>query len=55
MVGKTYVAIVNLPPRPMMGIDSSGVLISPVHHEEGAEKLHPLILDPHTPAGEKMY
>ena len=55
LVGKTCVAIVNLPPRPMMGIDSCGMLLSAVHHEEGAEKLHLLMLDPHIPAGAKMY
>ena len=55
LVGKTCVAIVNLPPRPMMGIDSCGMLISAVHHEEGAEKLHLLMLDPHIPAGAKLY
>ena len=55
LVGKTCVAIVNLPPRPMMGIDSCGMLISAVHHEEGVEKLHLLMLDPHIPAGAKMY
>ena len=55
LVGKTCVAIVNLPPRPMMGIDSCGMLISAVHHEEGMEKLHLLMLDPHIPAGAKMY
>ena len=55
LVGKTCVAIVNLPPRPMMGIDSCGMLISAVHHEEGAEKLHLLMLDPHIPVGAKMY
>ena len=55
LVGKTCVAITNLPPRPMMGIDSCGMLISAVHHEEGAEKLHLLMLDPHIPAGAKMY
>ena len=55
LVGKTCVAIVNLPPRPMMGIDSCGMLISAVHHEEGAEKLHLLMLDNHIPAGAKMY
>ena len=54
LVGKTCVAITNLPPRPMMGIDSCGMLISAVHHEEGAEKLHLLMLDPHIP-GAKMY
>ena len=55
LVGKTCVAIVNLPPRPMMGIDSCGMLISAVHHEEGVEKLHLLMLDPHIPAGAKLY
>ena len=55
LVGKTCVAIVNLPPRPMMGIDSCGMLISAVHHEEGVEKLHLLMLDAHIPAGAKMY
>ena len=55
LVGKTCVAITNLPPRPMMGIDSCGMLISAVHHEEGAEKLHLLMLDPYIPAGAKMY
>ena len=55
LVGKTCIAIVNLPPRPMMGIDSCGMLISAVHHEEGAEKLHLLMVDPHIPAGAKLY
>ena len=55
LVGKTCVAITNLPPRPMMGIDSCGMPISAVHHEEGAEKLHLLMLDPHIPAGAKLY
>ena len=55
LVGKTCVAITNLPPRPMMGIDSCGRLISAVHHEEGVEKLHLLMLDAHIPAGAKMY
>ena len=55
LVGKTCIAITNLPPRPMMGIDSCGMLISAVHHEEGVEKLHLLMLDPHIPAGAKMY
>ena len=55
LIGKTLVAIVNLPPRAMMGIESCGMLISAVHHEEGAEKLHLLMLDPHIPAGAKMY
>lgn len=55
LVGKTCVAITNLPPRPMMGIDSCGMLISAVHHEDGEEKLHLLMLDNHIPAGAKMY
>ena len=55
LVGKTLLAITNLPPRPMMGIESCGMLISAVHHEEGEEKLHLLMLDPHIPAGTKMY
>ena len=55
LVGKTCIAITNLPPRPMMGIDSCGMLISAVHHEEGAEKLHLLMVDPHIPAGAKLY
>ena len=55
LVGKTCIAITNLPPRSMMGIDSCGMLISAVHHEEGAEKLHLLMVDPHIPAGAKLY
>ena len=55
LVGKTCVAITNLPPRPMMGIASEGMLISAVHHENGEEKLHLLMLDPHIPSGAKMY
>ena len=55
MVGKTCIAITNLPPRPMMGIDSCGMLISAVHHENGEEKLHLLMVDPHIPAGAKLY
>ena len=55
LVGKTCIAITNLPPRPMMGIDSCGMLISAVHHEEGAERLHLLMVDPHIPAGAKLY
>ncbi|MCI6435454.1 MAG: lysine--tRNA ligase, partial [Clostridiales bacterium] len=55
LVGKTCVAITNLPPRPMMGIESCGMLISAVHHEEGEEKLHLLMLDSHIPAGAKLY
>ena len=55
LVGKTCIAIVNLPPRAMMGIDSCGMLISAVHHEEGQEKLHLLMVDDHIPAGAKLY
>ena len=55
LVGKTLLAIINLPPRPMMGIDSCGMLISAVHHENGEEKLHLIMLDNHIPAGAKMY
>lgn len=55
LVGKTLLAITNLPPRPMMGIESCGMLISAVHTEEGEEKLHLLMLDNHIPAGAKMY
>ena len=55
LVGKTCIAITNLPPRPMMGIASEGMLISAVHHENGEEKLHLLMVDPHIPAGAKLY
>lgn len=55
LVGKTLLAITNLPPRPMMGIESCGMLISAIHTEEGEEKLHLLMLDDHIPAGAKMY
>ena len=55
LVGKTCIAIVNLPPRAMMGIDSCGMLISAVHKEEGEEKLHLLMVDDHIPAGAKLY
>ena len=55
LVGKTCVAITNLPPRLMMGIESCGMLISAVHHEEGKEKLHLLMLDGSIPSGAKMY
>ncbi len=55
LIGKTCVAIVNLPPRTMMGIDSCGMLISAVHEEEGEKKLHLLMVDPHIPAGAKLY
>ena len=55
LVGKTCIAITNLPPRPMMGIESCGMLLSAVHNEEGEEKLHLLMVDPHIPAGAKLY
>ena len=55
LVGKTAIAIVNLPPRKMMGIDSCGMLISAVHQEDGHEGLHLLMVDPHIPAGAKLY
>ena len=55
LIGKTAIAIVNLPPRNMMGIDSCGMLISAIHEEEGEEKLHLLIVDDHIPAGAKLY
>ena len=55
LVGKTCIAITNLPPRPMMGIDSCGMLISAVHQEGNEEKLHLLMVDPHIPAGAKLY
>ena len=55
LVGKTCIAITNLPPRAMMGIDSCGMLISAVHHEEGGERLHLLMVDEHIPAGAKLY
>ena len=55
LVGKTAIAIVNLPPRKMMGIESCGMLISAVHEEEGEEKLHLLMVDDHIPAGAKLY
>ena len=55
LVGKTCIAITNLPPRPMMGIASEGMLISAVHHENGEERLHLLMVDPHIPAGAKLY
>ncbi len=55
LVGKTCIAIVNLPPRKMMGMDSCGMLISAVHHEEGEERLHLLMVDDHIPAGAKLY
>ena len=55
LIGKTCIAITNLPPRSMMGIDSCGMLISAVHHENGEEKLHLLMVDPHIPTGAKLY
>ena len=55
LIGKTLIAIVNLPPRAMMGIDSFGMLLSAVHEEEGEEKLHLLMVDDHIPAGAKLY
>ncbi len=55
LVGKTCIAITNLPPRPMMGIDSCGMLLSAIHEEEGEEKLHLLMVDDHIPAGAKLY
>ena len=55
LVGKTVIAIVNLPPRKMMGIDSEGMLISAVHEEDGREGLHLLMVDEHIPAGAKLY
>ena len=55
LLGKTCIAIVNLPPRNMMGIDSCGMLLSAKHTEEGQEKLHLLMVDPHIPAGAKLY
>jgi lysyl-tRNA synthetase class 2 len=55
LVGKTLIAIVNLPPRKMMGIDSCGMLLSAIHKEEGEEKLHLLMVDRHIPAGAKLY
>ena len=55
LIGKTCIAILNLPPRPMMGIESCGMLISAVHTEEGEQKLHLLMVDPHIPAGAKLY
>lgn len=55
LVGKTLIAITNLPPRPMMGIESCGMLLSAIHTENGEEKLHLLMVDPHIPAGAKLY
>ena len=55
LIGKTCIAITNLPPRKMMGIESCGMLLSAVHEEEGEEKLNLLMVDPHIPAGAKLY
>ncbi|MBR4866306.1 MAG: lysine--tRNA ligase [Clostridia bacterium] len=55
LVGKTLIAITNLPPRPMMGVESNGMLLSAIHTEEGEEKLHLLMVDDHIPAGAKLY
>ncbi|MBR4209750.1 MAG: lysine--tRNA ligase [Lachnospiraceae bacterium] len=55
LIGKTLIAITNLPPRAMMGIESNGMLLSAIHKEEGEEKLHLLMVDPHIPAGAKLY
>ena len=55
LVGKTLIAITNLPPRPMMGIDSCGMLLSAIHKEEGEEKLNLLMVDERIPAGAKLY
>lgn len=55
LVGKTLIAITNLPPRKMMGINSCGMLLSAIHEEEGEEKLHLLMVDDHIPAGAKLY
>jgi lysyl-tRNA synthetase class 2 len=55
LIGRTLIAITNLPPRAMMGIESNGMLLSAVHTEEGEEKLHLLMVDRHIPAGAKLY
>ena len=55
LIGKTCVAITNLPPRPMMGLESCGMLLSAIHKENGEERLNLLMLDPHIPAGAKLY
>ena len=55
LIGKTLIAIVNLPPRAMMGMESNGMLLSAIHKEEGEEKLNLLMVDPHIPAGAKLY
>ena len=55
LIGKTLIAITNLPPRPMMGLESCGMLLSATHQEDGEEKLHLIMVDPHIPAGAKLY
>ena len=55
LIGKTCVAITNLPPRPMMGLESCGMLLSALHKEEGEDRLNQLMVDPHIPAGAKLY
>ena len=55
LIGKTLIAITNLPPRPMMGVESNGMLLSATHTEEGEEKLHLIMVDNHIPAGAKLY
>ena len=55
LIGKTLIAITNLPPRAMMGVESNGMLLSAVHTEEGEEKLHLIMVDNHIPAGAKLY
>lgn len=55
LIGKTLIAITNLPPRAMMGMESNGMLLSALHKEEGEEKLNLLMVDPHIPAGAKLY
>ena len=55
LIGKTLIAITNLPPRAMMGIDSCGMIISAIHEEEGEERLHLLMVSDHIPAGAKLY
>ena len=54
LIGKTLIAITNLPPRPMMGLESCGMLLSATHQEDGEEKLHLIMVDPHIPAGAKI-
>ena len=55
LIGKTLIAITNLPPRAMMGMESNGMLLSALHKEEGEEKLQLIMVDPHIPAGAKLY